>query len=106
MGLWLRRSVIVAKCRLYEMSLPRIVEMSIRRMHLDEMSCTHMNAIKEEQKCLLNRDGNMILEISENVRFINLCIYTFSNRDEKQIEQCILDFFPFSFFLCSLANLK
>ena len=26
-------------------------------MHLDEMSCTDIYAIKEEQRCLLNRDG-------------------------------------------------
>ena len=51
--------------------------------------------------------GTWILEISENVRFINLCIYSFSDRDEKKIEQCILDFFsPFLFFLCSLTNQK
>ena len=62
MDLWFRRSVVVAKCRLDEMSLPRMSKCLFGEMHLDmldEISCTHLYAIKEEQRCSLSRDGNM-----------------------------------------------
>ena len=63
MGLWFRRSVVVAKCRLDEMSLTRMVEISIRRnafrRNVVHPHVQYWYAVKEEQRCSLSRDGNM-----------------------------------------------